>query len=52
MTGDGVAEILIAGDDSHIIDILDQSGRKLRSFNGNFTANDGFAVGVNVRIRS
>jgi hypothetical protein len=35
----------IAGDDSGKVDIFSKDGQVLRSFNGHFTINDGFAVG-------
>jgi uncharacterized repeat protein (TIGR01451 family) len=45
VTGDGIDEILVAGDHTGNIDIFDQVGHHLGSFNGSFTGNDGFAVG-------
>ncbi len=41
----GVDEILIAGDETGIVDIFDPAGLPRGSFNAGFTANDGFAVG-------
>jgi hypothetical protein len=35
----------IAGDDSGKVDIFNKDGQVMRSFNGHFTINDGFAVG-------
>jgi hypothetical protein len=45
VTGDGLAEILVAGDVSRRIDIFDQSGKLIRSFGADFNRGNGFAVG-------
>src|SRR5262249_55790373 len=51
VNGDGISEILIAGDEGHQVDIFDGNydgnsfGVRLASFNGDYTLNDGFAVG-------
>jgi len=43
--GDGKAETIIAGDSSGVVDIFNEVGDKLSSFDGNFTQNDALAVG-------
>jgi hypothetical protein len=51
VNGDGIPEVLIAGDDSGVVDIFNanllspQFGTLIRSFNANYTEYDGFAVG-------
>ena len=60
VTGDGIAEIVLAGDVSHVVDIFDQFGNKVRpSFRSAFgddpraVVTDAFAVGdVNGDLRA
>lgn len=41
----GPCRFFVAGDSGGMVDIFDAQGRKIKSFDGNYTSNDGFAVG-------
>ena len=45
VNGDGMDDVVIAGDASHIVDVFDADYVKLASFNGNFTRSDALACG-------